>query len=192
MALPYPRGTDHVGGPWASYSRRVHGGGDKKSAVTDPAHIADFLARILPDPRTENQTVFCWEDEVTQNEVWQIAAREADEGAEIIKLQETVSELLAHEAQLMCPQISPEQLEAEIASAKVPYDEQGPSWETILPVAMGQYQLTLYVRGDNTRANAVSAGALDAQELYPDLVPAPFADYAKRWYRSPTPFPYEV
>jgi hypothetical protein len=50
----------------------------------------------------------------------------------------------------------------------------------------------LYARGDNTVANAVAAGALDVQQLYPDFVPNSLAEYAKSWYRAPTPFPYEL
>jgi hypothetical protein len=80
-ALPFPTDSQN---PTAPFLRRVIGRGDKKSAVTDLAHIAELLERILLDPRTENKTVFCWEDEVTQNEAWDIAAREADEGAAIL------------------------------------------------------------------------------------------------------------
>jgi hypothetical protein len=80
--------------------------------------------------------------------------------------------------------VSSEQLEAEIAAAEAALAKT-PSWTTICKLATIQYQLSLHIRGDNTRAKAVDAGALDALELYPDFVPVPLAEYAKRWYRTP-------
>jgi hypothetical protein len=59
--------------------------------VTDLARVPELLVRILQDPRTEGQTVFCCEDEVTQQQVWAIAAREADEGTAILDTQIFVS-----------------------------------------------------------------------------------------------------
>jgi hypothetical protein len=91
LALPYPSGADGRGSRTASASRRVYGAGVTKCAVMDAGRLAELLVRILLDPRAENQTVFCWEDEVTQNETWAIAAREADEGPEISELREIVS-----------------------------------------------------------------------------------------------------
>jgi hypothetical protein len=94
-------------------------------------------------------------------------------------------------AKLIRTQISEEQLEAEIAVAKAAY-ARAPSWQTFTPVLMYQHQYMLFIRGDNTRANAVAAGALDARELYPDFVPVPFGEYAKAWFRAPKPFPYQL
>jgi hypothetical protein len=91
LALPSPRGAEVGDGRATAVSRRVHGSGDTACAVMDTGRLAELLVRILLDPRTENQTVFCWEDEVTQNEAWAIAAREVDEGPEICKLREMVS-----------------------------------------------------------------------------------------------------
>jgi uncharacterized protein YbjT (DUF2867 family) len=84
-ALPYPSGSAAAGPPVISdMRRRVYGAGDVKSALTDIGRLAELFSRILLDPRTENRKVFCWEDQVTQNEVWAIAEREADEGAAIL------------------------------------------------------------------------------------------------------------
>jgi hypothetical protein len=87
-------------------------------------------------------------------------------------------------AVLICDQVSPERLEAEIATAKAAHAK-NPSWTTIGRLATTQYQLSLHIRGDNTRAKAIAAGALDALQLYPDFVPVPLAEYAKSWYRAP-------
>jgi len=43
----------------------------------------------------------------------------------------------------------------------------------------------LYIRGDNTVANAVAAGALDARKLYPDYVPAVLEEEAVEFYKNP-------
>jgi hypothetical protein len=33
---------------------------------------------------------------------------------------------------------------------------------------------------------------LDAREPFPDFVPVLLAEYAKKWYRAPTPLPYNM
>jgi hypothetical protein len=76
---------------WSASSRIVYGDGETKSAVTDLARVPELLVRILQDPRTENKTVFCWEDEVTQNEAWAIAVREAPEGRKLLEARVNVS-----------------------------------------------------------------------------------------------------
>ena len=50
------------------------GTGDVKCAITDRRDIGKFVARIIADERTLNQTVFIWEDEVTLNKTWAVAA----------------------------------------------------------------------------------------------------------------------
>jgi hypothetical protein len=88
-------------------------------------------------------------------------------------------------------QVPVAQLEQEIVQAKAAF-QQDPSWQNLFPMATGQYANNMYARGDNTRANAVAAGVLDARELYPDFVPTSLAEYAKGWYRAPTEFPYAM
>jgi hypothetical protein len=58
---------------WASSSWRVYGDGNTKVAVTALERIPDFLALIIQDERTIGKTVFCWEDEITQNRGWELA-----------------------------------------------------------------------------------------------------------------------
>ena len=48
------------------------------------------------------------------------------------------------------------------------------------------YSNTLYVRGDNTIANAKAGGVLDARELYPDYQPVVTAEEgAIQFYKEP-------
>jgi hypothetical protein len=59
----------------AAFTRRLYVGGKHKVALTDTGRIGDYVARIIEDPRTLNQYVFVWEDEKTQKEALEIAAR---------------------------------------------------------------------------------------------------------------------
>ena len=51
-----------------------------------------------------------------------------------------------------------------------------------LPRAWNEYQISMLVLGENTLENAKRLGYLDAQELYPDIAPLSFEEYAKRFY----------
>jgi hypothetical protein len=45
-----------------------------------------------------------------------------------------------------------------------------------------EYTYSMYVRGDNTRENAVRNGALDIFKLYPDYTPLNLEEYIKNFY----------
>jgi hypothetical protein len=49
-------------------------------------------------------------------------------------------------------------------------------------VAALECAYSIYIRGDNTIANAKKAGALDVRELYPDMSPKLLEDFAKEFY----------
>ena len=46
--------------------RSKYGSYETRTAVTNLSDIGKFVARIVDDPRSLNQYVFCWGDEVTQ------------------------------------------------------------------------------------------------------------------------------
>jgi hypothetical protein len=50
-----------------------------------------------------------------------------------------------------------------------------------------QYRYSMQHRGDNTLANAKAAGALLAQELYPDVKTKSVREYAEAFYAAPKP-----
>ncbi|KAL5535014.1 hypothetical protein ACEPAF_3105 [Sanghuangporus sanghuang] len=54
---------------------RRFGTRDVKCAVTDSRDIGKLVARIIVDERTLKRYVFCWAQEVTQNELFAIAER---------------------------------------------------------------------------------------------------------------------
>lgn len=70
LILPYPSSAT---GALADRSRFAGGTGDVKVAFTSRIDIGRFVARIIADPRTLNKSVFCHADEVTLNEVYDVA-----------------------------------------------------------------------------------------------------------------------
>ncbi|KAK1224481.1 hypothetical protein PQX77_012594 [Marasmius sp. AFHP31] len=54
----------------------------------------------------------------------------------------------------------------------------------LITTVMYEYSQSLWFRGDNTVENAVAAGALDARVLYPDYVPLPLEEFAKKFYNN--------
>lgn len=66
--------------------REWYGDGQKKSAVVDMVNIGSFVARIIADPRTLNQYVFIYDDEVTMNEVYEIGCRVSGEDLHKVKV----------------------------------------------------------------------------------------------------------
>ncbi|KAL0065594.1 hypothetical protein AAF712_007372 [Marasmius tenuissimus] len=59
--------------------REFYGSGDVKTAYTDTSRIGEFIARIIDDPRTLNQTVQAWDGETTLSEAWKIASKVSGE-----------------------------------------------------------------------------------------------------------------
>ena len=49
----------------------------------------------------------------------------------------------------------------------------------------GQYENSLFLRGDNTLAAALSRGALDARALYPDVPTFNLREEAEKFYVNP-------
>lgn len=94
LMLPYPSSFD---AGWAStLSYRFFADGKQPFAVTDRRVIGDFVGRIIKDDRTMNQYVFCYEEVVTQEQLWKIAEEVCSEGASILekKVQVSISRLV--------------------------------------------------------------------------------------------------
>ncbi|KAL1745574.1 hypothetical protein HDZ31DRAFT_36071 [Schizophyllum fasciatum] len=159
--LPYP--PSYRGHPAADMSHRMYGEGDLPTAVTDLDAIGAFTARIIADPRTLNRTVFVWEDQLTQQDLFRLAAERCGDAAGLRQATVSAEELEA-------------QRQACIAAG-----------DAALPMRMMlEYALSVGVRGDNTREHAVRDGALDARALYPDMYPRrSVAEFADTWYPNP-------
>jgi len=143
---------------------QIIGTGDVKNAVTHIGDIGNFVAEILDDERTLNQYVFCWGEEKTQNELWEIARKvKADVGGGPLK-------------------VSPKFQSEEELRAKAKGAEDGS-----LAQIGAEYLLSIFVRGDNIVENAKKpeyGGALDARELYPHLKVTTVEDIAKELYKQ--------
>ncbi len=145
-----------------SLSHAITGTGDVKGSVIHIPDIGKFVAEIIDDDRTLNKYVFCWAEEKTQNEIWDIARKaKAENGGGPLKASVTYKGV--------------EEVMEEIKStANGSYAQVG-----------ADYLLSLFIRGDNTVENAKKAeygGALDARELYPDLKVTTVEEVAKAMY----------
>jgi len=151
--------------PIPGKSHKIIGSGDTKNAITHIPEIGKFAAEIIDDARTLNKYVFCWGDEKTQNEVWEIARRVKPEvgGGEPLKA-------------------TPKPESEDDLKEAVKTAEDG----SFMQVA-AEYLFSLFIRGDNTLENAKKpeyGGALDARELYPDLKISTVEEVARVMYQK--------
>ena len=79
MQLILPPPTSSPLTPLVTWSRERLGTGNVKNAVTSYDDIGHFVAHIIVDPRTLNQHVFCWGEEVTLNEAYAVGDRVSGE-----------------------------------------------------------------------------------------------------------------
>ena len=57
----------------------IYAGGTAENILTDKRDVGRFVARIIKDERTLNQKVVTVGDSLTQNQIWDIVERAADE-----------------------------------------------------------------------------------------------------------------
>ena len=57
---------------------------------------------------------------------------------------------------------------------------------------LAQYQDSVFIRGDNVLAGALSRGALDARTLYPDVPTPVIREEAKKFYDNPVVLDYDL
>lgn len=57
-------------------------------------------------------------------------------------------------------------------------------WPPYSAWAFSEYMISIHYLGENSLANAKKLGALDAKELYLDLVQVPFKEYVKKFYEQ--------
>ncbi|KLO11922.1 NAD(P)-binding protein [Schizopora paradoxa] len=163
--LSFPEDTEEPKATFIpSKSHRIVGSGNIKNAIIHTPDIGRFVAEIIADSRTLNQYVFCWGDEKTQNELWDIARK--------VKLELTGEPLKA----------TPIFETDELVRERVRNAEDG-SVEQL----GSEYVLSFLVRGDNTVENAKKpeyGGALDARELYPHLKVTTAEEVARELYKQ--------
>ncbi|KAH8116637.1 NAD-binding protein [Phellopilus nigrolimitatus] len=128
--------------------------GNVKNAVTDLRDIGKFVERIILDPRTQNRYVFCWTEEITQNEVFALAKRISGKDIETVHISE----------------------EDLLARARDAEGIMKPIMEYAVSVFIRGDNIV-----ENAKKEEYG-GALDARELYPDLKLRSVEDYAKELY----------
>ena len=138
-------------------TRTIYGpSGELKQALVDLRDVGKLVARIITDERTLNRYVFAYSEEHTQNEIIALAKRVSGKD---IPIKTQSAEYLT----------------------KLAKDSNG------LQQIVFQYLHSLYVRGDNTAENAKKeeyGSALDAKELYPDIVVTSLEAYAAEYYKD--------
>lgn len=85
VTLPYPPAVE---GFFPNLTRLWCGDGNQKTALCNLENVGEFVARIIADPRTLNQYVFIYDEEVTLNEIYEIANRAT--GLDFHKIKTTV------------------------------------------------------------------------------------------------------
>ncbi|KIY74146.1 NAD(P)-binding protein [Cylindrobasidium torrendii FP15055 ss-10] len=128
---------------------------DVPSIQSTLGSIAAFMERIIVDERTLNQVVLIHDGEYTLNEM------------------RGLGEKISGEDFSDYPVISPEKLQSEMVS------------EDPFVKSHAQYKYSMYIRGDNTLANAKADGLLIARELY-DGIPVPdLEEEGRKFYKEP-------
>ncbi|KAI0639999.1 NAD-P-binding protein [Trametes polyzona] len=155
----------------------IHGGGTQKLLLTNLDHIGQFVARIVADPRTLNQAVIVWEDEVTELEAHEIGERVSGEGDALKakRIPVTADDILRLAA------------EGKAEAAKHP-----DSFTANAQQSWNEYMYSMHILGENTLAHAKELGYLDARELYPDVPRYTLEDYAKEFYSKEDPGEYYI
>ncbi|KAJ7764698.1 hypothetical protein B0H16DRAFT_1673933 [Mycena metata] len=138
----------------------IHAGGAQPTILIDLNDIGPFVALIIKDPRTLNNSVIAYGDVLSQNEIFEIM--EALSGEKITREYISADAVIATRAQCAA---------ANKADPK--------NYLTWLQLVGQDYSYSKYVRGDNTPEYAKYLGYLDGTELYPDFRPTKFAEFAR-------------
>ncbi|EPS95753.1 NAD-binding protein [Fomitopsis schrenkii] len=139
---------------------------DKPVLLTDVHHIGPWAARIVGDPRTVSQYVIVWEDELTLRDSREIAEAASGEAQALRERRVTLDK---------------HTLLKRMVEGKVQYAET----KECAPLAawwISEYIFSVHFLGENSLENAKKLGALDAKQLYPNIVQTPFKEYVKKFY----------
>ncbi|KAI0359473.1 NAD-P-binding protein [Trametes cingulata] len=171
LALPLPA-RSKAPEAFKEWTYELHGTGTQKMLLTDSRDIGAYVARIVADPRTLNQAVIVWEEELTEEEIHEIAERFSGEG----------EELKAKRAYVSAQEILKRVDEGRAQFAQDPSNVI-PCYET----HWNGYMYSMYILGENTLESAKHLGYLDARELYPNAPKRSLEDFAKEYYSLEEP-----
>ncbi|KAJ7055609.1 isoflavone reductase family protein [Mycena amicta] len=151
----------------------IHAGGTQKTILTDLRDIGRYVALIIKDSRTLNKYVVTYCDVLSEEEIF--AMTEEVSGEKIVdRKYVSADEILATRAHF-----------TELSLAN-PQD----ALARIMR-AIGDYQYSKYIRGDNTPDYAAYLGYLDAGDLYPDFKPIKFRAFLEELLEGKIERPYK-
>ncbi|KAJ7639900.1 hypothetical protein B0H17DRAFT_1216760 [Mycena rosella] len=157
---------------FATPSVDIHAGGTAPTMLTDLRDIGPFVARIIKDPRTLNQSVVTYSDVLSENDIFKLL--EEMSGETIQPKHVSADEIIAARVR---------------AAAKVKAEPANRMAHMMTFIT--DYQYSKYVRGDNTPTYAAYLGYLDARELYPDFRPRSFKEYVGELLEGKAVKPYQ-
>ncbi|KAF8901814.1 hypothetical protein CPB85DRAFT_1377277 [Mucidula mucida] len=127
----------------------------KKVVYSTVKSLALLVVRVIDDPRTLNQTVIACDGETNIDEAWAIAEKVSGEDFSDYTM------------------VPDEDILARTKS------------NDVATQVIAQYANSLFLRGDNTLANAVADGVLVARDLYPDAPVFTIEEASKEFYANP-------
>ncbi|KAL2844117.1 hypothetical protein BJY01DRAFT_235455 [Aspergillus pseudoustus] len=148
------------------------GNGDAPNLMIDKRDIGRLTARIIKDPRTLNKRVFLHAEVLTQDDIWIIMQGKSGEKIETKRA-------------------SHDQLIAKMHAARVALRENPTDTMAQVAVWSAEYDVSKYVRVDNTPENARYLGYLDTKKLYPDFRPNTFTAFVDGLLAGKAQRPYQ-
>ncbi len=189
LYLPVPL-RSKLAEPVKKMSYSIAGEGESRNLLTDRDRIGVYVARIVADPRTINQSVIVWEDEVKRRDALELGERLSGEGDKLKAqyIQVSVAHLLPlYSLTDDLEQFTAEGLEKSVAAGVEALKKDPNDWGAYVTVSWNEYQHSMVILEENTLENAKKLEYLDVRELYPDLVPLSFEEYAKKFYSLEDP-----
>ena len=164
---------------------KIYGDGTAPNLLTDERDIGRYVARIVRDDRTLNKKVVTYSDELSSNQIWELAEKVSGEkiGREFVSILPLRSRGRASRSIELnvsrTVQVPKEEFLQTLDRAQKAYDSAPDAPGNRYSMYINQYHHSKYIRADNTIANAKYLGYLDAKELYPDFEPISFETFLK-------------
>ncbi|KAI0364824.1 NAD-P-binding protein [Pilatotrama ljubarskyi] len=171
LALPLPT-RSKVPEAFKQLTYELHGSGTQKMLLTDYRDIGAYVARTVADPRTLNQAVIIWEEELPEEKVHEIGEHFSGE-ADNLKAKRTY--------------VSAEEMKKRIAEGKAEVAKDPTNILAHFKIHGNGYMYSIHILGENTLESAKRLGYLDARELYPDGPKRSLEEFAKEYYSREEP-----
>ncbi|KAI0740568.1 NAD(P)-binding protein [Earliella scabrosa] len=168
ISLPLPL-RSRAAIQFKQHSWKIGGNGETPILLTYLGNIGIWVARIISDPRTLNQAVIVWEDEITANAVHDIGERISGDG-EALKAKRIY--------------LSAAEMDRLLEEGRKEYAEDP---NNVFKLYANEYEYSVSILGENILENAKKLGYLDARELYPDIPVYSVEEYAKAFYAMEDP-----